>query len=47
MKSCKRQEFISQFRHAVDAKKAFAEMVNGQITRTEFEAKGYKLAKLS
>ena len=42
-----RQEFINKFRHAIGAKTSFADMVNGKISKKEFEARGYKLAKLS
>ena len=42
-----RQEFINKFRHAIDAKTYFAYMVNGKISKKVFEARGYKLAKLS
>ena len=35
-----RQEFINKFRHAIDAKTSFADMVNGKISKKEFEARG-------
>lgn len=40
-------EIIKAFRHAVDAKASFADMVRGKISKSEFESKGYKLAKLA
>lgn len=42
-----KQEVLNAFRHAVGAKQAFSDMVNGKISKKEFEAKGYKLAKLN
>lgn len=41
-----REELIAAFKHAVGAKQAFADMVQGRISKQQFEAQGYKLAKL-
>ncbi len=42
-----KEELIAAFKHAVGAKQAFTDMVQGRITRQEFEARGYKLVKLN
>lgn len=42
-----RRDIVSEFKHALEAKRAFADMAKGKISKKEFEAKGYKLAKLS
>lgn len=41
-----REELIAAFKHAAGAKQAFSDLVKGVITKQEFEARGYKLAKL-
>lgn len=41
-----KEELIAGFKHAIGAKQAFADLVHGVITKQEFEAKGYKLAKI-
>lgn len=41
-----KEELIAAFKHAIGAKQAFSDLVNGVITKQEFEAKGYKLAKI-
>lgn len=42
-----KEELIAAFKHAIGAKKAVTELFSGVITKQEFEAKGYKLAKLN
>lgn len=42
-----REELIAAFKHSIGAKQAFSDLVNGVITKQQFEAKGYRLAKLN
>lgn len=41
-----KEEVIASFRHSIGARQAFSDLVHGRITKQEFEARGYKLAKI-
>ena len=42
-----KEEMIAAFKHALEARDAFEDLVKGKIDKSEFESRGYKLMQLS
>lgn len=41
-----KEEMIAAFKHALGARDAFEDLVQGKIDRVEFENRGYKLMQI-